>query len=424
MNRLYFFRRLSWDVVYYLYRAVCSLAFGIFCVSIVVYPLSWVVVFSATHWDQEVCNTAAFSGLILDLPVSTSSEFDHETMSAPYRLLDCRNDLDFQRQYALLSTQSEFQNLAPVMDEVIDQLDAFNPSFLDWSHKLSFFVNDFSTYYVKFRAHSDACLAFPMQQPRDLIIRLVWPMPEAFSILSGFWGPYPLIYFSARPTSVQVHKHLDTQYRIFRTSSAGDLEALWSHPGRTRFNASFQATTYALQNVRAHTTGKKNLVRLLKRDIRDHPAQVNRTLDSLGWSRLGLLDLDQEWLSRHPDILDAFNEALSLADAYIRTISRSILRMLRDLDELDKRFKGITAEDVFHGRGAVAMERFHASLEAVLIFPGKLGIMEEGRKKIKERAEQSLGIGVGEKGETEKSSKGGLDHYGAEAKDAWNGREL
>ena len=92
--------------------------------------------------------------------------------------------------------------------------------------------------------------------------------------------------------------------------------------------------------------------------------------------------------------------------------------------ELDARFDHVSAEDVFQGHGAVAMQRFEAQLAAVLLLPGKAGITEAGWQKIKERAERNLGIWKGGEGGMEKLLEGVLDSHGAEAEEVGNEREL
>lgn len=73
-------------------------------------------------------------------------------------------------------------------------------------------------------------------------------------------------------------------------------------------------------------------------------------------------------------------------------MSAFLLRTKCELLGLDARFDRVTAEDVFQGRGAVAMQRFETQLAAVLLLPGNAGITEVGWKIIRERAERSLGI--------------------------------
>ena len=354
------------------------------------------------------------------MPASSSREFAPKILSAPYQLQEYRDNLVFQHQYALLSPRPEVQNLGPVIKESIVRLDAFNPSFLDWSHKLSFFVEDLQTHHIIFSAHFDACLAFPKQRPRLFTRRVFHPLPEAFSILRGYLGS-SLIFYYNHPTNLQVYKHLESQYKLFRKSSTEDLKALRSYPGSTQFNASSHAIAAALQDARAHTTGKKTTLQLLYRDITANPSQAIRTLDSLGWR---WSDIDPHRLSRQPDTLNAIDHALTNAGAYIRKVSPFILRTEREFLELDARFDRVTAEDVFQGRGAVAMQRFDAQLAAVLLLPGKAGITEAGWQKIRERAERSLGIWKGEEEGMEKLLKGVLDNNGAEAEEARNEREL
>lgn len=362
-----------------------------------VYLSCWFTIFFGGYLPQEVCDTAAFtgSGSKLSAPSSSASEFAPAILSAPYQLQEGRDNLMFQHQYALRSPRPEFQNLAPLLQESIVRLDAFNPSFLDWSHKLSFFVEDLQTHHIIFRAHFEACLAFPKQRPRGFAVRAFHPLPEALSIIRGYIGPSLISYYT-HPTTLQVYRHVESQYQLFRQSFTADLKALRSHPGSTRFNASSQAIATALQDLRAHTTGKqRNTLHLLHRDITTNPSQANRTLDSLDWR---WTDLDPHRLSRQPDTLNALEDALTNAGAYVRKVSPYILRTERESLELDARFDRVTPEDVFQGRGAVAIQRFDAQLEAVLLLPDKAGITEVGWQRIEERAERSLGIWKGGEG--------------------------
>ena len=409
MNRLFIYRRLFWHLAFLSLRCVLC-----------VYLLIWTTIVFGGYLPQDVCNTAAFTGSVSNLPASSSSEFASEILSAPYQLQEYRDNLVFQHQYALLSPRPELQNLAPAIKESIVRLDAFNPSFLDWSHKLSFFVEDLQTNHIVFSAHFDACLAFPKQRPRPFAIRVFRPLPEAFSILRGYIGPSLIPYYT-HPTNHQVYKHLEKQYKLFRASSTEDLKALRSHPGSTCFNTSSQAIAAALQDARDHTTGKRNTLQLLHRDITANPSQAIRALDSLGWR---WSDVAPHRLSQQPHTLNAIDHALTNAGAYIRKVCPFILRTEREWLELDARFDRVTAEDVFQGRGAVAMQRFDAQLAAVLLLPGKAGITEAGWQKIRERAERDLGIWRGGEKGMEKLLKGVLDIHGAKAEEARKEREL
>ena len=67
--------------------------------------------------------------------------------------------------------------------------------------------------------------------------------------------------------------------------------------------------------------------------------------------------------------------------------------------ELDARFGRVAAGDLAQGRrGAVAVQRFEAQMEAVLVLPRKAGMSEVGWRRVREGAERGLGIWRGGEG--------------------------
>ena len=381
MNRLLAYRRLFWTLII---PALQSTA--------IIYAALWFIIFGG-FLPQEVCDTAAFTDSVsTSRASSSSSEFPAEILSAPSQLQECLDDLVFQQQYALSSARPELREIAPVIKEVIILIEAFNPSFLDWHHKLYFFVEDIQTRHIIFSAHLNACLAIPKHPPRPLGARVLNPLPEASSILHGYfflpWRAHP-------PTTLQVHRQLQWQYARFRSPSAQDLKALQSHPGRTQSDAFSQALAPALQIARAHTTGKVKTLQLLYRDMAANPSHATRTLDSLG-RRWG--DSDPLRLARQRGTLDALDRAAAHAGAFVRKVGPFLPRTERELLELDARFGRVAAGDLVQGHGAVAVQRFEAQMEAVLVLPAKAGMSEVGWRRVREGAERGLGIWRGGEG--------------------------
>ena len=409
MNTFYY-RRLAW---YHFSSA--------FPYIVVVYLIFWSIIISGGFLPQEVCDTAASPNFVSNLATPTLSESAATDLLAHSQLQLYRDNLMFQHEYALRSPRAEHHNLAPLLKEAIVQLDALIPSIRDWRLKLSEVMTDLHIRHIVFRAHFAACLDFPKQRPWHFVTRVLIPFPEALSILRGFFGSSLFIPFYAHPKIGQVYNHLKTQYHLFREPFSKDVKALLSHPGSVQYEASASAIAAALQEVRAHTTGKKNTFQLLHQDIAANPSQAERTLDSLGW-RWSVKDPHR--LSRQPDTLNELEHTLTNAGAYTSHMIHFIVRSERELLELDANFDRLTAEDVFQGRGASALQRFDTQLPALLLLPEKAGTTGTGWLSIKERAERKLGIWKeGEDGK-EKSSKGVLDNDGAEAEEVTNEREL